>query len=50
MKKQSLGWVIKENTRDKSCKFKQVPLTFLRAHAVEVDHGRDHKSAQRAQG
>lgn len=32
-----------------SFKFKQVPLTFLRAHAVEVDHGRYDKSAQRAE-
>lgn len=28
---------------------KPIPLTFLRAHAVKVDHGRYDKSAQRAQ-
>lgn len=36
------------HTRTES-NFKQVPLTFLRAHAVEVDHGRYDECAERAE-
>lgn len=47
--KKKTGWAIQEKFFLKKFDLKQVPLTFLRAHAVEVDHRRYDESAQRAQ-